>query len=298
MKRIYTLLYVVFVVLQLSAQNHVEQIREKLINCDSSSVIVVAHRGDWRNFPENSLEAIDNAIKMGVDIVELDVKRTKDGELILMHDRTLDRTTTGKGLVSENTLSDIRKLNLRNGCNIRTNHKVPTLEEALLHAKGKIMINLDQADLYFDQIYELMKKTGTTKQIIMKGRKPVAEVKKQFGSYLEDVIYMPIVDLDVAGAEKQIEAFIKDMSPVAFELLFVKDTNLIPKKLATTLNGRSLIWYNTLWDTMAGGHDDDMSLQNPDSGYGYLIDILGCRIIQTDRPAYLLDYLRKRKLHD
>ena len=298
MKRIYTLLYVVFVVLQLSAQNHVEQIREKLINCDSSSVIVVAHRGDWRNFPENSLEAIDNAIKMGVDIVELDVKRTKDGELILMHDRTLDRTTTGKGLVSENTLSDIRKLNLRNGCNIRTIHKVPTLEEALLHAKGKIMINLDQADLYFDQIYELMKKTGTTKQIIMKGRKPVAEVKKQFGSYLEDVIYMPIVDLDVAGAEKQIEAFIKDMSPVAFELLFVKDTNLIPKKLATTLNGRSLIWYNTLWDTMAGGHDDDMSLQNPDSGYGYLIDTLGCRIIQTDRPAYLLDYLRKRELHD
>ena len=298
MKRIYTLLYVVFVVLQLSAQNHVEQIREKLINCDSSSVIVVAHRGDWRNFPENSLEAIDNAIKMGVDIVELDVKRTKDGELILMHDRTLDRTTTGKGLVSENTLSDIRKLNLRNGCNIRTIHKVPTLEEALLHAKGKIMINLDQADLYFDQIYELMKKTGTTKQIIMKGRKPVAEVKKQFGSYLEDVIYMPIVDPDVAGAEKQIQAFIKDMSPVAFELLFVKDTNLIPKKLATTLNGRSLIWYNTLWDTMAGGHDDDMSLQNPDSGYGYLIDTLGCRIIQTDRPAYLLDYLRKRKLHD
>ena len=261
-------------------------------------VIVVAHRGDWRNFPENSLEAIDNAIKMGVDIVELDVKKTKDGELILMHDRTLDRTTTGKGLVSENTLSDIRKLNLRNGCNIRTIHKVPTLEEALLHAKGKIMINLDQADLYFDQIYELMKKTGTTKQIIMKGRRPVAEVKKQFGDYLEDVIYMPIVDLDASGAEKHIEAFIKDMSPVAFELLFVKDTNLLPKKFATTLNGRSLIWYNTLWDTMVGGHDDDMSLQNPDSGYGYLIDTLGCRIIQTDRPAYLLDYLRKRKLHD
>ena len=47
--------------------------------------------------------------------------------------------------------------------------------------------------------------------------------------------------------KSKIEAFIKDMSPVAFELLFVKDTNLIPKKLATTLNGRSLIWYNTLW---------------------------------------------------
>lgn len=298
MKRIFFLLFVVLSALQLPAQEHVTQIREKLINRDLSSVIVVAHRGDWRNFPENSLEAIDNAIKMGVDIVELDVKKTKDGELILMHDRTLERTTTGKGLVSENTLDYIRSLNLKNGCNIRTVHKVPTLEEALLHAKGKIMINLDQADLYFDQIYELMKKTGTTKQIIMKGRKPAAEVKRQFGDYLKDVIYMPIVDLDTAEAERQIEAFIKDMSPVAFELLFVKDSNLLPKKLASTLKGRSLIWYNTLWDTMAGGHDDDMSLQNLDAGYGYLIDTLGCRIIQTDRPAYLLDYLRKRKLHD
>lgn len=298
MRKIYLLLFTVLTVMQLSAQDRVTQIREKLMSRDQSSVIVVAHRGDWRNFPENSLEAIDNAVKMGVDIVELDVKKTKDGELILMHDRTLNRTTTGKGLIAETNLDDIRKLKLRNGCNIRTIHNVPTLEEALLHAKGKIMINLDQADLYFEQIYELMKKTETTKQIIMKGRKPAVEVKEKFGDYLDDVIYMPIIDLDTEGAEAQIEAFIKDMSPIAFELLFVKDSNGLPRRLATSLKGRALIWYNTLWDTMAGGHDDDMSLQNPDSGYGYLIDTLGCRIIQTDRPAYLLDYLRKRKLHD
>lgn len=298
MKKIYLLLFAVLAVLQLSAQDRVTQIREKLMNRDQSSVIVVAHRGDWRNFPENSLEAIDNAVRMGVDIVELDVKKTKDGELILMHDRALDRTTTGKGLVSEATLDYIRGLKLKNGCNIRTIHKVPTLEEALLHAKGKIMINLDQADLYFDQIYELMKKTGTTKQIIMKGRKTAAEVKKQFGDYLNDVIYMPIVDLDKPGAEEQIETFVKEMSPVAFELLYVKDSNPLPKKLATTLADRSLIWYNTLWDTMAGGHGDDMSLQNPDEGYGYLIDTLGCRILQTDRPAYLLEYLRTKKMHE
>ena len=295
MKKIYILLYAVFVALQLSAQDHVAQIREKLMSRDSTSVIVVAHRGDWRNFPENSLEAIDNAIKMGVDIVELDVKKTKDGELILMHDRTLDRTTTGKGLVSENTLSDIRKLNLRNGCNIRTIHKVPTLEEALLHAKGKIMINLDQADLYFDQIYELMKKTGTTKQIIMKGSKPVAEVKKDLGKYLDRIIYMPIVHLDRPGAMQQIDDFMKELHPVAFELLFESDTCQFPKQVRTKLEGKSKIWYNTLWDTMAGGHDDDKSLENPDEGYGYLIDKLGATIIQTDRTAYLLEYLQARK---
>lgn len=282
----------------LNAQDRVSQIRSKLFDKNLNTVIVVAHRGDWRNFPENSLEAIDNAIKMGVDIVELDVQRTKDGELILMHDPTLDRTTTGKGKVAEVMLDSIRKLKLKNGCAIRTIHNVPTLEEALLHAKGKIMLNLDKADRYFEQVYALMKKTGTSKQIIMKGNKSAADVKKQFGSYLADVIYMPIVNLDKPNAERQIETFIKDMNPVAFELLYVKDSNPLPVKLKSSLSGRTLIWYNTLWDTMAGGHDDDMSLENPDKGYGYLIDRLGARIIQTDRPQYLIDYLRKRKLHD
>ena len=66
------------------------------------------------------------------------------------------------------------------------------------------------------------------------------------------------------------------------------------KKLA----GKSLLWYNTLWDTMAGGHDDDASLKDINNGWGYLVDKLGARIIQTDRPAMVLDYLRERKLHE
>jgi len=292
------LFFVLIFSINIFAQDRVSLIREKLINRDQSSVIVASHRGDWRNFPENSLEAIDNAIKMGVDIVELDVQRTKDGHLILMHDPALDRTTTGKGKIAEVALDSIRKLKLKNGCNIRTIHNVPTLEEALIHAKGKIMLNLDKADRYFEQVYALMQKTGTTKQIIMKGNKPAEEVKAQFGDYLNDVIYMPIVNLDKKDAAQQIETFVKDLNPVAFELLYVKDTNPLPIKVKSLLDKRSLIWYNTLWDTMAGGHDDDMSLGNPDKGYGYLIDELGARIIQTDRPQYLLDYLRSRNLHD
>ena len=86
------------------------QIREQLMSRSTNSVLVVAHRGDWRNFPENSLEGIENAIKMGVDIVELDVQRTQDGVLILMHDETLNRTTTGKGKVSEVTMDYISNL--------------------------------------------------------------------------------------------------------------------------------------------------------------------------------------------
>ena len=274
------------------------QIREKLLKCDESSVLVTALSGDWRNFPENSLEAIDNAIQMGVDIVELDVQRTKDGVLILMHDNTLNRTTTGKGKIEETTMAEISQLKLKNGCAIRTIHKVPTLEEALLHAKGKIMINLDKADRFFEEVYALLEKTGTTKQIIMKGGKPAEEVKAQFGKYLQEVIYMPIVNLDKDNAEQQIESFISDMHPVAFELVYANKSNPLPQKLQKSLKGRTLIWYNTLWDTLAGGHDDDASLRNTDDGYGYLIDQLGARIIQTDRPQFLLDYLRSRKLHE
>lgn len=281
-----------------SAQDRVSQIRKKLLNCDEKTVMVASHRGDWRNFPENSLEAIESAIKMGVDIVEIDLQRTKDGELILMHDATLDRTSTGTGMIADTTFAYIKTLKLRNGCNIRTKHNVPTLREALKLAKGRVMLNLDKADRYFEQVYELMKETGTTKQIVMKGNKSADEVKTQYGEYLKDVIYMPIVNLDNGDAENQIEQFIHDMHPVAFELLYVEDKNILPIRLKNTLKGKSLIWYNTLWDTMAGGHDDDASLDNIDNGYGYLIDRLGTRIIQTDRPQFLLNYLRSRGLHE
>ena len=63
-----------------------QRIYAELHNPDSKYVLVAAHRADWRNFPENSLEAIESAIQMGVDIIELDIKKTKDGHIILMHD--------------------------------------------------------------------------------------------------------------------------------------------------------------------------------------------------------------------
>lgn len=278
--------------------NNIDRILSELRDPTSRNVLVVAHRGDWRGFPENSLEAIESAIAMGVDIVELDVQMTADSVLILMHDRTVDRTTTGKGRVSEWTMDSLRGVKLRNGCSIRTKHNVPTLEEALLLAKDRIMINLDKADRYFDMVCALTEKTGTTRQIIMKGSASPEKVQERFGHYLDNIIYMPIVDLDKPEAEDHLVRFAGQLAPLAFELLYVSDDNPLPRRVPEILGGRSLIWYNTLWDTMAGGHDDDASLSDPDAGYGYLIDSLGCRIIQTDRPEMLLNYLRSRELHD
>ena len=279
--------------------DRVAAIREKLFNPDSKDVLVVSHRGDWRNACENSVEAVRNASRMGVDIVEIDLGRTKDGELIVMHDDKVDRTTTGKGYVKDLTLAEIKQLRLRNGCNIKTIYKVPTLEEVLLEAKGKVMLNLDKAFDYFHQVYELLEKTGTADLVIMKSNAPAEDVQRDYGKYLDKVIFMPKVNLDDEDAIRKLNDYLRILQPVAIEFKFAHDTNPLPYEVKRIMAGKSRIWYNTLWDTHAGGHDDDCSLVNPDKGYGYLIENLGATILQTDRPAYLIDYLKhKSKVMD
>ncbi len=276
-----------------------EILRNRLFSGDTSAVLVVAHRGDWRYAPENSIAAIEHSIEAGVDIVELDLQLTKDSVLIVMHDGRLDRTTTGKGRVQDWTLDSIRTLKLKNGCGIRTRHGVPTLEEAMLAAKGRVLVNLDKADRYFDLVMQVLEKTGTVPQVIMKGSRPAEEVVSLYGEYLDDVIYMPVVNLDRKDAPEMMADYIRNLDPLAYELVYA-DGNMTeqPLLMRTLLKGKALIWYNTLWDTLCGGHDDDMALDNPDAAYGYLIDTLGARIIQTDRAEYLLGYLRARGLHE
>ena len=275
-----------------------EKIRTQLLTCDESSVIVVAHRADWRNYPENSLEAIQSSIEMGVDMLELDVQRTKDGVLILMHDQKLDRTTTGQGNIAETTWEEISKLNLKDHKGEVTSYKVPKLEDALLLCKDRIMINLDKADRYFDEVFALLDKTGTGDLIVMKGGQPADQVREKFGKYLDRVIYMPIVTINDEASEQTINAFMEDMKPVAFELCYSNAESPVPAKLKTSLKGRTLLWYNTLWASLCAGHHDDLAVEDPDGTYGFMIDSLGARILQTDRPQLMLEYLRSRNLHE
>jgi glycerophosphoryl diester phosphodiesterase len=73
--------------------------------------LVIAHRGGAGLFPENTLYAFQEAWKMGVDILEMDVRETADGALVLLHDKTVDRTTDGSGEVSQKTLAEVKQLN-------------------------------------------------------------------------------------------------------------------------------------------------------------------------------------------
>ena len=164
------------------------------------------------------------------------------------------------------TLAEIKQLRLRNGCNIRTIYKVPTLEEVLLAAKGRVMLNLDKAFEYFDQVYALLEKTGTTNLVIMKSDAPAEEVKQKYGKYLDRVIFMPKVNLDALNAIQKLNDYFRVLKPVAVEFKFAHDTNPLPYEVKKIMAGKARIWYNTLWDTHAGGHDDDCSLKNPDKG--------------------------------
>lgn len=279
--------------------NRAEDLRNRILEGRTDKVLVVAHRGDWRFAPENSIAAIEHSISVGVDVVELDLQMTKDSVLIVMHDATLDRTTTGKGRINEWTLDSLRTLKLKNGCGIRTKHSIPTLEEALLAAKGKVLVNLDKADRYFDLVVPVLEKTGTAEQIIMKGGKPASDVQVLYGKYLDRILYMPVVNLYKDDAETLMDGYMSDLNPCAYELVYQTDKDAdFPKRLKSDLDGKALIWYNTLWDTLCGGHDDDLALEDPDAAYGFLIDTLGATIIQTDRAEYLLNYLRRRGLHD
>ena len=113
-------------------------------------VLVVAHRTCWREAAENSLEGLRACIRQGVDIAEMDVRATRDGVLVLMHDPTIDRTTDGTGQVSRMTYAELGRHRLKAGRGGKrapiTTYRIPTLEEALREADGRILVELDIKD--------------------------------------------------------------------------------------------------------------------------------------------------------
>lgn len=299
MKYIIPIIAILVFSLCADAQTRVDTLIRQLNTPADGKVMVASHRGDWRYAPENSIAAIEHCIEAGADIVELDLRMTKDSVLILMHDSTLDRTTDGKGKVSDWTADSIRTLHLKNGCGIKTVHKVPTLEEAMLAAKGRILVNLDKADTYFSLLLPILRKTGTARQVIMKSDRSATDILSSFGDGYKEVIYMPKINFEKADALEALDDVLRNLNAPVHELKYAVPATLGKAMEGTSrLAGRSRIWYNTLWDTQCGGHDDELALKDCDAAYGYLIDTLRANIIQTDRLDLLLNYLKSRNLHD
>ena len=106
-----------------------------------------AHRGENARHPENTLPAFREALRLGAQQIEFDVCRTKDGQLVIMHDATVNRTTDGKGSVSELTFEQIRKLDAGIKKDVKfAGTKVPTFEEVIDLLPENIWINVHMKD--------------------------------------------------------------------------------------------------------------------------------------------------------
>ncbi len=291
MKKTFLLLSFILGCCALSAQESVQTLIKTLNNPKDSSVLVVAHRGDWRNAPENSLPAFANCILMNIDMIELDLKMTKDGHLIIMHDQTIDRTTNGHGKPTDYTLDEIREFRLKNGLGRVTNNKIPTLEEVLYLCKDKILINIDKGYDYFKEVYALTEKTATTNQVVIKSSFLLSKVQEENGEVLNKVIYMPIINLDRPEAEKMLEEYLA-VKPVAIECCFKEVTPQVIHLFEKIKSSGIRIWINSLWASLNAGHDDDMAVEEnkPDESWGWILN-QGATLIQTDRPVKLMEYL-------
>jgi glycerophosphoryl diester phosphodiesterase len=236
-------------------------------------IAVIAHRGEHRAHPENTLPAFQAAIDAGADFFELDVRTTSDGRLVLMHDRTVDRTTNGGGAVRELTFDQIRALDAGAKFSPRfAGTKVPSFEEALALAHGKIGVYVDSKDIAPADLVAALTKADMLNQVVVYGG----------AGFLKNVhVLSPSLKvMPEAGSAATLERLMGDLKPrvVAFDAGdFTGDAIAVAKSAGVD------IYVDRL-----GAADNEPAWQDA-------VD-RGAAGIQTDQPAELVAYLRSHKL--
>jgi glycerophosphoryl diester phosphodiesterase len=177
----------------------------KSLNIQRFTMLRVGHRGARAYEPENTLRSFKKALEIGVNAIELDVRRTKDNQLVVIHDADVKRTTNGKGIVSELTLDEIKEFSTAK------DEKIPTLKEALnfLDSKVKILLELKEEGIE-EQVLAAIREKGLQKKIIIV-------------SFLEEVLRK------IRESEKEVET----------GLIYVKHKN--PLKTALDLKANYLL---------------------------------------------------------
>lgn len=251
---------------------------------DPGYIMVAAHRAMHPNYPENSLAAIQENINLEVDILEIDVRESKDGRLVLMHDETIDRTTNGKGIVSDLDFSTLKSMKLIHNGEITLEH-IPTFEELLKITKGQIMIDVDFKEdglAAIKKAYALIKKHNMEEQILF-----YIYDNYQLIPLLRD-LNPKIKIMPRAYSRKNVREILKigDIKIIHIDESFYKDR--IMRKIK---NSGSRIWSNAL------GKYDKMESLKKGSGFSELLKKKYINVIQTDLPEELLVYLRENRAH-
>lgn len=274
--------------------NYKEFIADKTRDC-----AVVAHRGIWRHAPENSLSAIQRAIEAGYDVVEIDIRRSADGGLFLLHDETLERMAGLDQRPESLSSSDLAVLRLRDRDggegNAFTLERLPSLAEVFELTRGRIFLHLDVKEReVIPDVIALAKAMGVEHEVdfwaALKTEKDLGWIGKTILPH--DVLFLAKTRLNVPGAATQL-ALLHDLSPAVCEIYFDRLEELVALKELTRTTGMAL-WVNTLDSVACAGFTDTAALADPDAVWGRLIDA-GISVIQTDEAAALKSYLVARR---
>ncbi len=135
---------------------------------ENDLTIVSAHRGGPRpGFPENAIETMADVLKSTPAIMEVDVAATSDGELVLLHDDDLDRTTTGTGPIADRPYADVSKLLLEDNTGDLTQFRAPTLSEALDWSAGRTILQIDfKRSVRYEDVIDAVREAGAENRVI------------------------------------------------------------------------------------------------------------------------------------
>ena len=262
-------------------------------------IIIVAHRGSCGgNIPCNTLASYGIAVSHGADMIEVDVNKSADGTLWILHPKREDKHldylgTEGKTSLSELTDEEIRRLRYVNYDRDYTQFGLCTFDEVLDRFKGRCYINVDKFWENPREISDAIRAHGMENQIIVK-TSPKAELFDIIEEYAPEIQYLPILKNDNGVHE---ELMRRNINYVGAEVVFNSEENYVgTTDLIEKLHSAGkLVWANAIIYNykaqLAAGHSDDTSLTvDPDLGWGWLAD-RGYDIIQTDWVLAMRQYL-------
>lgn len=244
-----------------------------LKNLDQKCIHIAAHRGAHIAYPENSIAAIEEAIRLGASVVELDVRATKDGVLVLMHDKTVNRTTSGEGEVGKHTYAEIQKMHLRGATDGEmSNLFIPTLQEALRICKGKIIVDLDfkeERREFVAKTYDLIAQEGMEDQVLFF----LYDYKEMPGIYKRNP---KITIFPRARSMKDLTAILKMKMT---SIIHIDDSFTEVDRLNVLRKEGIYLWMNSL-----GDDDEKASREGAKMYQSFLEKHPYVRIVQTDYP--------------
>ncbi len=283
-------------------------------------VMVAAHRAGSMQagktlYAENSLAAVEGAIAIGAEIVEVDIRRSRDGEFVVMHDSWLDRTTNCKGEVINYTLAELKRCRLVvEGTGAVTNETVSTLREMLLTTRDRILINLDnKLDVQaLPGMIAIARDLGMAEQVIVKenlwNQQRIDTVKATLAASGGGFQFMPIIADDAVHDASFAEQVGKVFAPGAIELInwragaqTLTQTGgplFSTRMRAVSVRGGWHIWADTYaivnkpGGFLSGGRGDELAVAAslPAETWGFWAE-RGATIIQTDEPKAAIGWL-------